>query len=329
LRPSSKGDHLDRYRSRPVDRIDRQKCASGVRRDKTRPAQAIPPSVSLSFGRMPGAGRCRGVDKRAAQRCPVQRLLRGGRARRQVPGSVRHSSSAWLSRSRSAVPRLSDSMRSLATRAASPDRGTRRIARGRYQNPQFRNYFAGFDHRRPPTSAQARRRVQILVAGGPPARRNRSRSIKMADHGSDKSDLMRLSPRRKLLRSIGGLRPALPGQAGIESVLLGAAKALRRGSADRVQSNQAEVSTDSCPGHDRSNSASGRAVSRTGRHEIQPARRSRTAPAPPPRRDCGAGQPVRRGSGRVTRSAGTGQSSVGDPPRPGRAAANVCPSQNG
>jgi len=59
----------------------------------------------------------------------------------------------------------------------------------------------------PPTNAQARRRVRILLAGGPPARQIPSTSIKVADRGSDKSYLTEISAPEKILRSTGGLLP--------------------------------------------------------------------------------------------------------------------------
>ena len=59
----------------------------------------------------------------------------------------------------------------------------------------------------PPTNAQARRRVQILLAGGPPARQIPSRSIKAADRGSDKSYLTEISASEKILRSTEGFLP--------------------------------------------------------------------------------------------------------------------------
>jgi len=49
--------------------------------------------------------------------------------------------------------------------------------------------------------------VQILLAGGPPARQNPSRSIKVADRGSNKSHLTEISASEKILRSTEGLLP--------------------------------------------------------------------------------------------------------------------------
>jgi len=91
-----------------------------------------------------------------------------------------------------AIPRLSDSVPSRTTQAIPGNQGG--IPRPWYTTRSPNGIPA-----HPSTTAQTRRRVQILLAGGPPTRQNPSRSVKVADSVSDKSYITGLSASEKAL----------------------------------------------------------------------------------------------------------------------------------